>query len=103
MDCDALSEDDWTWAAVQVSKRFSFRGVYGVPTGGAIFEKHLRPFIKSEGDYFLIVDDVLTTGGSMEDAKKIVKSQHKEVPRIGVVLFARTQPAPWIASIWKLW
>jgi hypothetical protein len=103
VECDILNDDDWAWAAARVAEKFSFRDVYGIPQGGLDFEHHLRRYIKPEGDCFLIVDDVLTTGGSMETAKGDTRLRHLGIPRIGVVLFARTKPAHWIAAIWQLW
>jgi len=103
VECDAISEAEWLWAAARVAERFTFREVHGIPGGGIPFEKALRPYIKSDGDFFLIVDDVLTTGTSMEKAKKGLRARHKEVPRIGVVLFARISPPPWIGALWQLW
>jgi len=102
VECDALSEDDWAWASARVAEQFSFRGVHGVLKGGILFEKHLRKYVKPDGYCFLIVDDVLTTGSSMEAAREATKYRHSEVPRIGVVLFARREPAHWIAAIWQL-
>jgi len=103
IECDTLTDDDWAWAASHVASKFSFRGVHGIPSGGVVFEKHLRKYINPKGDFYLIVDDVLTTGNSMEKAKKDTQHHHSDIPRIGVVLFAREKPAHWIAAIWQLW
>lgn len=103
VECDALNPDDWEWAAARTAERFSFCDVYGIPQGGTIFEKHLRPYIRPDGDFFLIVDDVLTTGDSMDEARHATRTRHSELPRIGVVLFARVRPPVWIAALWQLW
>ncbi len=103
IECDALDSDDWAWAAARTAERFSFRDVYGVPKGGTIFETHLRPHIRPDGDFFLIVNDVLTTGNSMDEAKHATRTRHPELPRIGVVLFARIRSPVWIAALWQLW
>ena len=103
VECEALTDADWEWVADRVIKRFSFCGVVGVPTGGNKLEKALKPYIKPDGDVFLIVDDVLTTGGSMENIKEKTKNQHRNKPRIGIVLFSRITPPSWIISIWQYW
>jgi len=103
VECNAISEAEWDWAAARVAERFTFREVHGIPGGGLPFEKALRPYIQKDGHCFLIVDDVLTTGGSMEKAKEDLRRRHKGVPRIGVVLFARVSPPPWIGALWQHW
>ena len=71
IDCDALSDEDWQSIAAQVSTRFRFGAVIGVPRGGVPFARALEPYVDDTlcGDT-LIVDDVLTTGASMEAAKE---------------------------------
>jgi orotate phosphoribosyltransferase len=47
----------------------------------------------------LIVDDVLTTGKSMEEMRK----KHSNVLTIGVVLFARGKCPKWVEPIFNMW
>ncbi len=37
VECDALSEKDWRWAAARVAARYTFRDVHGIPDGGLRF------------------------------------------------------------------
>jgi len=50
-------------------------------------------------DPYLLVDDVLTTGGSMEQ----YRDEHlKEKNVIGWVVFSRTKPAEWINTLFQM-
>ena len=99
IECDVLTDDDIKTLAYIISKKFSFSEVIGIPRGGIRIAKSLEKF-KSKYGAFLIVDDVLTTGNSMEEVRKQVITD-KYI--IGVVLFARVKPAPWIYPIFQLW
>jgi orotate phosphoribosyltransferase len=66
IDCDFLSWDDWQTLAFLLAQRVqTFCDVYGVPTGGEMFAKALKPYAVEDSEYILIVDDVWTTGESM--------------------------------------
>ena len=52
-----------------ISKKIRFSTVYGIPTGGERLAKALEKYT-TENSCFLIVDDVFTTGNSMEKARK---------------------------------
>jgi orotate phosphoribosyltransferase len=71
-------------------------GVEGVPTGGLRFAEAIRQYatIDKRGP-LLIVDDVLTTGDSME-------KQRAGRDAIGVVIFARGTPPPWVEAVWYM-
>lgn len=94
IECDSLGSEDWDCIASIVVNQFGvqFGDVEGVPRGGLPFAKALRPYI-TEGP-LLIVDDVLTTGASME-------AQRASRPALGFVLFARREPSPWIQPIFR--
>lgn len=101
IECDALTSEDIETLAYLISKRFNFAGVYGIPTGGLKLANALNKYIDEYGVYYLIVDDVLTTGKSMEKAqKKLI--QHE--PIIGVVLFSRSKRPiqKWIYPIFNM-
>ncbi len=86
-----------------ISQHFDFRDVHGVPRGGTKLAQALGRYIDPEGDVFLIVDDVLATGASMEEAKGDTAHRHRSLPRVGVVLFCRAERlSSWIAPIWRL-
>ena len=92
-ECKALTLADWDCLAQLVSSRVEFDKVEGVPTGGLVFADALRPYANGTG--LLIVDDVLTTGISMEKHRDGRKAQ-------GVVLFRRRPCLTWVHPIWML-
>ena len=64
IDCDALTDDDWLTLAFIIKSRVAYGAVIGVPDGGTKLAYHLKRY-ETKGPV-LIVDDVLTTGASME-------------------------------------
>lgn len=95
VNCDALTDEDWQCVAAMLGGVRSFRSVEGVPTGGDKFAKAMEPYITIGGE-LLIVDDVLTTGLSMERHRNGREA-------FGVVLFARGVCPDWVSPIWSLW
>ena len=107
IDCDTLTDEDWETLAAIIAKRREFREVIGVPQGGIplarALEKYAQPsMIGRYGLPILIVDDVLTTGASMEEVR--LKRRDTQVDRfIGVVVFARGSCPNWITPIFQMW
>lgn len=98
IECDSLTDEDINTISCVIARRFRFGCVVGVPTGGLRLANALKNLV-STGP-LLIVDDVLTTGGSMERKR----SEYKYDPKtIGVVIFARQPPPPWIHAMFTLW
>lgn len=97
IECDALTDSDLECLAFMISEKGQFREVHGVPRGGARLEKALHKY-KSKQGVRLIVDDVLTTGASMEEAKANL-GWHDAV---GVVIFARSSYPSWIKPIFEM-
>ena len=97
--CDALTDEDIETLAYIIARRIPFYDVFGVPTGGVRIANALEKYKDKEGyGYFLIVDDVLTTGNSMEDAKQVCYDK----PEItGVVLFARGECPDWVFPVFQ--
>lgn len=97
IDCDALTDDDLKALALMLAERLPpFGTVVGVPQGGLRIARALRPYI-THGPV-LIADDVLTTGASMEDMRRIVRE-----PCIGAVIFARTTTvSDWIYPLFSM-
>src|SRR5262245_411731 len=92
INCDALSFQDWRTLAWLLVKRLpKFGEVEGVPRGGIPLANALKPF-RSPSKTLLIVDDVLTTGNSMEKLRAGREA-------IGAVIFARNEPARWIIPL----
>ena len=83
-------EDLATLAELVEATVGNFGSVEGVPTGGTKLAEALECYTK-EGS-LLIVDDVLTTGASME-------TQRAGREAIGAVIFARAEPPPWITAL----
>jgi orotate phosphoribosyltransferase len=97
IDCDFLTNEDIEEIAKIVNSEITFGSVYGIPRGGTRLEKALVKYINPNLDSskLLIVDDVLTTGNSMQEAKD--KFTNCEV--IGFVIFARGPCPNWIWSL----
>lgn len=102
VECDALTPADWRTLAALVAERLTFYAVVGVPRGGLPFAEALAPYVSDHGDSYLIVDDVLTSGPSMEEMRRAVDGASYPNPRTrGVVAFARGQCPSWVQAIWQ--
>ena len=95
IDCDALTDNDWETLAVLIASKVTFGVVIGVPTGGFMLAQKLAPYI-TKGGGTLIVDDVLTTGISMEEMRKNYPGA------IGIVVFARGKCPDWITPLFQM-
>jgi hypoxanthine phosphoribosyltransferase len=99
IECDDLTDSDIETFAYIISKSVTFGKVVGIPRGGLRLAKALEKYTSAGCQDILIVDDVLTTGNSME---KMAESLYKETGRdsFGVVIFSRTDVYPnWIHPI----
>ena len=102
IECDALNEQEWSTIAFIVSQRFTFSNVIGIPRGGLMFAEALKPYATNHVDHpWLIVDDVLNTGGSMETERQKLGELGKTV--YGVVAFARRRCPDWIYPVFTMW
>jgi hypothetical protein len=109
LECDALTPGDIEALAEMVRQMVgAFSSVEGVPRGGLRLAEALKPFAGISGPH-LIVDDVLTTGGSMErtrDAYWLRKygpgSAVKVGDPVGTVIFARGQRLPWVSALFQM-
>lgn len=100
IECDDLQEKDFIAFAQLIADKIKFRRVIGIPRGGYKISKHLTQFEQRDNTLLplLIVDDVLTTGGSFEKTKAAVdKEKYPDI--IGVVLFARGPCPVWVTPI----
>jgi orotate phosphoribosyltransferase len=100
IECDALTYADIECIAYLISKRVKFKKAIGVPTGGIRIAEAVNIYSEpnSEELPILIVDDVLTSGGSMER----FKSELGATNVIGVVIFARQKCSDWITPLFSL-
>lgn len=103
IECDALELEDWETLAYLVSKRYKFGTVLGIPRGGITFASCLTKYIDESSNTLLIVDDVLTTGGSM--IKEYEKQMSNGVDDIVcVVAFSRGHNYPeFIYPLFQIW
>ncbi len=80
-----------------------FSSVEGIPRGGDRLAEALHPHCSKKGAH-LLVDDVCTTGISLEDARGNAESpyrgNHKNVK--GVVVFARGRCPSWVQAIFQM-
>lgn len=95
VECDALTEIDVWTAAAEIARHETFSEVVGVPRGGLRLADALRPYCGKEGG-LLLVDDVLTTGASMEEERARRGGDCR-----GVVLFSRGPCPEWITPWWR--
>lgn len=95
VDCDALNDTDLETLASMVVERHVFSKVVGVPRGGLRLAKALEKYCMETGPT-MVVDDVLTTGASMEAIKAQTPGDV-----VGVVIFARGVCPDWIRPLWQ--
>ena len=99
IDADALTDADIEALAEMIRLMVGpFASVEGVPRGGLRLAEALRKHCSLQGK-LLIVDDVLTTGGSMETHRL---NMDGGTPVVGAVIFARGQCPPWIQAVCQL-
>lgn len=100
IECDALTDKDIETLAFIIQQNITsgIRRVYGVPRGGMRLAKALEKYKDPNGNVKLIVDDVLTTGNSMEEAKE----QLGWINAVGVVIFARNVCPDWIYAVFQM-
>ena len=104
IEMDALSEQDWfTIKKMIMEVTPPFREAIGIPRGGVKLGDLLNEHATGkEGDPICIVDDVLTTGGSMEYFLTQYQRNRRPFTAIGWVVFARTQCPPWVKALFQM-
>lgn len=104
--CDTLTKEDLEALAYLVSKRITNFHSVTVPADTTSltvidFSNALEKYADTEnGKYRIIVDDVLTTGSTMEETKA---NFFPDEPIIGVVIFARGMCPTWVHPIFELY
>lgn len=96
IECDALSSEDINTLAAIIARNHTFSRVIGVPRGGLRLAQALEKYISPEG-LTLIVDDVLTSGMSIEEARKDCEDEV-----LGIVIFARGPCPSWAQAVFQL-
>ena len=121
IECDAISDDEWECIATMIMERTRpFRKAVGIPRGGIKLAQELDKYSTGyHRDPVCIVDDVLTTGNSMEkyreeieknksnlEETEVVESKIKYEPMlsgpIGWVVFARGECPMWINPLFQM-
>lgn len=99
--CEYLNSLDIDCFAQLIARRVKFRNVYGIPRGGSVLANALRDYTNHWATKILIVDDVLTTGGSMEEFREHLLNEGVEDKENiqGVVLFARGPCPSWVTQV----
>ena len=94
IECDSLTDADIECIAWVLFKKVGqFGSVEGVPRGGIRLADAMRKYVSSGN--LLIVDDVFTTGNSMEEHRNMRFAK-------GAVIFA-TSPTPyWIIPVFTM-
>ena len=105
IECDALSDESVECIAYKLSQKHKFSTVIGIPKGGIRLEKALQKYKTDDNADLLIVDDVLTTGRSMEEERNkwviTYESRHRNI--IGAVIFSRSKSCPhWIYPLFTM-
>lgn len=105
IDCDAFSDEEIGLFADLILKVHPgpFSCVMGVPSGGLRLMEAIRARVRCFDDLepALIVDDVLTTGASIEYARDVCHMGGIGVV-YGAVIFARGPCPPWVTPIFSL-
>lgn len=103
IECDNLTDEDIETFA-KLAGHISFKSVEGIPRGGIRFAEALKKYLDPESEVHLIVDDVVSTGASMDVAMAAATDRGEKVVR-SLSIFSRQAPnanRPSIPSIFSL-
>ena len=104
IECEALSDDEWNTISNMIMKSSPpFSKALGIPKGGvrlaALLNEHATG---NEKDPVCIVDDVLTTGESMEYFLEQYSRNRRPCVAIGWVVFARVSTPSWVRALFQM-
>ena len=103
IEMDALHSNEWKCIARMIMELSPpFKEAVGIPRGGNILGRLMNKHGTGQRqDPICIVDDVLTTGGSMEEFRR---KRHWRNPTeyIGWVVFARSKPPDWVKVLFQM-
>ena len=102
IEMDALDEAEWKCTARMIMEYQTepFQAAIGIPRGGLKLSVYLNDYsTQNNNDPYLIVDDVLTTGGSMEEFKKEYFDKNKV---FGWVVVSRQRPPDWVRTLFQM-
>ena len=103
IECDAISDPEW-FTISQMIMEISppFKEAVGIPRGGTKLGNLLNQYgTGKRKDPICIVDDVLTTGGSMNE---FLRKRHWRNPTdyMGWVVFSRIKPPEWVTALFQM-
>ena len=103
IECDAISDPEW-FTISQMIMEISppFKEAIGIPRGGTKLGNLLNQHgTGKRKDPRCIVDDVLTTGGSMNE---FLRKRHWRNPTdyMGWVVFSRIKPPEWVTALFQM-
>ena len=96
IDCDALTDNDISTLARMIHESVVFGYVEWVSGGGERLGKAMLKWRNVYSSTLLIVDDVLTTGASMEAQRT------DRTDTIGAVIFARGACPAWVKPLFSM-
>lgn len=97
IDCDALTDEDIATIAMVIAKHVpAFGNVRGIPRGGNRLKMALYQYESKTSTHLLLVDDVLTTGRSME-----LERAKFSCPVHGAVIFSRGPCQDWVWPVFQ--
>lgn len=105
IECDAIFPNEWKCIARMIMEHETrpFCAAIGIPRGGVELSRHLNEYATGNHDEhpYLICDDVLTTGGSMDE---FVDSyfRNRKPNYFGWVVFARNNPQHWVNALFQM-
>ena len=104
IEMDVLSDSEWfTIKKMIIELTPPFKEAVGIPTGGSKLGDLLNEHgAGKEDDPICIVDDVLTTGESMEYFLTQYQRNRRPFTAIGWVVFARGQCPGWVTSLFQM-
>ena len=104
IECDGVSKKEWQCLSEMIMdyQKRPFQAAIGIPRGGVMIGSYLNQYsTENPDDPILIVDDVLTTGGSMEEFKR-ERMFRNPTKYIGWVVFARGFPPQWCRALFQM-
>lgn len=98
IECDSLTEGDVDALGKMISEVVpSFGAAVGVPRGGVRIAAAVEKYATPGEPTVLVVDDVLTTGGSIQRFREQLTG-----PVVGAVVFARGPCPAWVIPLFSL-
>ena len=103
IECDALSDPEWfTISQMIMEISVPFKEAIGIPRGGTKLGNLLNQYgTRKKEDPILLVDDVLTTGESMNEFKR-KRVWRNPTKYIGWVVFARNKCPDWVTALFQM-